>query len=239
MECLNLKNNKIKISGIHFSYNRRLENDENYRRYIIKIEKLLKSWRMWQLEIECKILIFKNLAISKIVHLALVKDITSSTIAQLEKIQKQFIWKNENPKFKHTTLCNEYEEGGLKIVDIFSKITSIQYSWVKRLYDDSFHAWKVIPLIYIKNHLGKNFLFHSNLSRKQNVSKKFTNFYQQILTRWGKYLSSPLNVLSDLASQLIWYNEYIKIDNNTICNCYFSQKKNWIISVIFLKIMLR
>ena len=133
--------------------------------------------------IECKILIFKNLAISKIVHLALVKDITSSTIAQLEKIQKQFIWKNENPKFKHTTLCNEYEEGGLKIVDIFSKITSIQYSWVKRLYDDSFHAWKVIPLIYIKNHLGKNFVFHSNLSRKQNVSKKFTNFYQEILTR--------------------------------------------------------
>ena len=83
----------------------------------------------------------------------------------------------------------------------------------------------MIPLIYIKNHLGKNFVFHSNLSRKQNVSKKFTKFYQEILTRWGKYLSSSLNVLSDLASQLIWYNEYIKIDNNTICNCYFSQKK--------------
>ena len=111
------------------------------------------------------------------------KDVTSSTIAQLEKIQKQFIWENENPKFKRTTLCNEYEQGGLKIVYIFSRITSIQYSWVKRLYDDSFHAWKVIPLIYIKNHLGKNFVFHSNLSRKQNVSKKFTNFYQEILTR--------------------------------------------------------
>ena len=78
------------------------------------------------------------------------KDVTSSTIAQLEKIQKQFIWENENPKFKRTTLCNEYEQGGLKIVYIFSRITSIQYSWVKRLYDDSFHAWKVIPLIYIK-----------------------------------------------------------------------------------------
>ena len=34
MECVNLKNNPIKILGIHFSYNRRLENDENYRRYI-------------------------------------------------------------------------------------------------------------------------------------------------------------------------------------------------------------
>ena len=39
MECVNLKNDTIKIVGIHFSYNRSLENDENYRRYIIKIEK--------------------------------------------------------------------------------------------------------------------------------------------------------------------------------------------------------
>ena len=98
MGCVNLKNNTIKILGIHFSYNRRLENDENYRRYIIKIEKLLKLWRMRKLTIEGKILIFKTLAISKIVHPALVKDLPSSTIAILEKIPKKFIWKNGNPK---------------------------------------------------------------------------------------------------------------------------------------------
>ena len=80
--------------GIDFSYNRNLEKDENYRRYIIKIEKLLKLGRMRQLAIEGKILILKNLAISKVVHLALVKDAPSYTFVQLEKIQKQFIWKN-------------------------------------------------------------------------------------------------------------------------------------------------
>ena len=32
MECVNLESNAIKILGIHFSYNRRLENDKNYRR---------------------------------------------------------------------------------------------------------------------------------------------------------------------------------------------------------------
>ena len=88
MECVNLKNNTIKILGIHFSYYRSLENDENYRRYITKIEKLLKLWRMRQLTIEGKILVFETLAISKVVHLALLKDVPSSTIAQLEKMQK-------------------------------------------------------------------------------------------------------------------------------------------------------
>ena len=72
-------------------YSKRLENDENYKRYIIKFETLLKLWRMRQLTIEGKILIFKTLAISKIVHLTLMRDVPSSPIAQLEKIQKQFI----------------------------------------------------------------------------------------------------------------------------------------------------
>ena len=64
---------------------------------------------MRQLTIEGKIVIFKTLGISEIVHLALVKDVPSSTIVQLEKIQKKFIWKNRNPKLKHTALCNECE----------------------------------------------------------------------------------------------------------------------------------
>ena len=88
MECANLKNNTIKILGIHFSCNRSPENDENYRRYIMKIEQLLKLWRMRQLTIEGKILILKTLAIWKIVHLALLKDVPSSAIAQLEKKTK-------------------------------------------------------------------------------------------------------------------------------------------------------
>ena len=36
-------------------------------------------------------------------------------IAQLEKIQKQLIWKNGNPKLKYTTLRKVYKKGGLKL----------------------------------------------------------------------------------------------------------------------------
>ena len=91
---VNLKTNKIKISGVYFSYKRSLENDENYRRYVINTKKLLKLWRMRQLKIEGKISIFK------------------------------------------------------------------------RLYNNGFHASKVIPLFLIKNHSRKNFIFPSNLSNK-------------------------------------------------------------------------
>ena len=50
--------------------------------------------RMAKLITESKISIYKILDISKVVHLALVKDVPSSTIVQLDKTQKQIIWKN-------------------------------------------------------------------------------------------------------------------------------------------------
>ena len=71
------------------------------------------------------------------------KDAPSSAVVQLEKTQKQFIWKNENPKLKHNTLCKEFEQGGLKNMDIFAKITTPQCYWVKRLYNDSFDVLKL------------------------------------------------------------------------------------------------
>ena len=71
----------------------------------------------------------------------------------------------------------------------------------------------MIPLFLMKIHLRKNFVFHSNLSIKQKLVEKNPEFYQEILTRWGKYFKK---VFSAVASQCTWYNEYIKIDSNTI-----------------------
>ena len=49
---------------------------------------------------------------------------------ELNKIQKEFIWRNKNPIIKHATLCNKYDNGGLKNVDISSKIISFLCSWI-------------------------------------------------------------------------------------------------------------
>ena len=43
-----------------------------------------------------------------------------------------------------------FKHGGLKNVNIQKKIISLQCSLVRRLYDDSFHEWKLIPLKLIK-----------------------------------------------------------------------------------------
>ena len=87
--------------------------------------------------------------ISKLIHLALVTEIPTSTINLLTKIQMEFIWKGKNLKIKNSTLCNDYEYGRLRNIDIFIKVVSLQCFWIKRLFNNNFHQWKVVPLYLI------------------------------------------------------------------------------------------
>ena len=67
------------------------------------------------------------------------------------------------PKIKHELLCSSFEEGDLKNVGINLENASVQCSWIKRLHDNKFHEWKLIPLHLIKSTFGINYKFHSNL----------------------------------------------------------------------------
>ena len=113
-----------KILGIYFSYNKTLEQEKNFLNHIAKIQNISKLRKLRTLTTEGRIIIFKSLAISKLIHLALVIEIP--TINLLTKIQMGFMWKGKNPKIKNSTLCNDCEYGDLKNVDIFSKVVSLQ-----------------------------------------------------------------------------------------------------------------
>ena len=141
----------------------------------------------------------------------------------LSKIQRVLVGKNKS-KIKHDTLCDGYENGGLKSVDIFSKIVSLQCSWIKRLCDENFHPWKIIPLLYvIEMHFGKNFKFHPNLDLRNFSLKIFRKYYQEIIYRYSKYLSSPPSLSSSIVSQFLWLNKDIKIDNKHVIFSNFSK----------------
>ena len=128
MVCIDLTKETIKILGIHYSYNKHIQVEKNFYDHVKAIETVLKVWRMRNLTLQGKITIFKTLAISKIVHLALVLPVPSSVIKELNKIQQNFIWSGKNSKIKHGTLCNDYENGGLKNIDIESKMISLRCS---------------------------------------------------------------------------------------------------------------
>ena len=94
---------------------------------------------MRNLTLERKIVIYKTTAISKIIFLSFITTPPKHILNGLDKIQKAFLWNNTTPKIKHETLCNDYKAGGLKNVDNPNKITVLQCSWIRTLYDNYFH----------------------------------------------------------------------------------------------------
>ena len=61
--------------------------------------------------LEEKIAILETLAISKIIHLSLVTNAPTDIVNATKQNTKELIWNRNNPKSKHSTLCNRYEQG--------------------------------------------------------------------------------------------------------------------------------
>ena len=72
MKCIDLTDGNIKILGIHLSYNKKLEEEEKFLNHIVKNQIILKLQKLRNLTIEGRFAVFKSLAISKLIHLALV-----------------------------------------------------------------------------------------------------------------------------------------------------------------------
>ena len=121
MCCIDLNIDTLKISGTHFSYNEKLKEELNFYNTVTDIQRVLKIWKMRKLKPEGKIVVFKIIAISKIVFQAFITTVSKHIVNELKKIQKAFFWNNSSPKIKHENLCNDYKAGGSKNVDIPNK----------------------------------------------------------------------------------------------------------------------
>ena len=91
--------------------------------------KPLKLCRMRQISIKEKLSIFKTLAISKIVHLALVKGIPSNKTTQLNKMQREF--GKTKPTILKLVLFVEkllFENVGLKSFDMFLRMQDFYFN---------------------------------------------------------------------------------------------------------------
>ena len=120
MQCVDLVKTKItiKILGTHFSFNERLKEDErNFCLIIANNQRVLKLWKLRNLTLEGKILIFKKLALSKIIFQAFVTPMKCYVVIELEKIQKIFSWQISTSKVKHDTLWNDYKRIFIRLTE--------------------------------------------------------------------------------------------------------------------------
>ena len=211
MKIINLTKDAVKIIGTSFSYNKAIQNELNFRTTISKTQTVLKLWRLRRLSFEGKIIVFKSLAISKILYLSLLTNVPNNIVEEIIKIQKNFLWNFTAPKIKHSTTRMNYQNGSLKNVDVFFKIISLQCSWFIRLFDNSFHQRKVILLFFINKTFGEHFKFHSNFDFSDDTVKCFPSFYKSMFLNSKKLLYVNPCVPSCILNQVLWFNKFIQI----------------------------
>ena len=110
IKCFNLT--KETIFGGTFSYNKNLQLESNFRKYILSIERILKTWRRRNLKLEGKVIIFKTLALSIVTFLAQVLVIPNQIIDALQQIQKDFLWNSSFPKVNMKPIAKIFNMDG-------------------------------------------------------------------------------------------------------------------------------
>ena len=106
----------------------------------------LKQWQHRKLTLMGKITVVKMFAFPKLVYpLTVLNNISDETCRTIENLMFKFIWDQKPDKIKRKTLCQNYINGGLKMLDLKKCMLSLKASWIKRLTDkNNKEQWKSI-----------------------------------------------------------------------------------------------
>ena len=139
------------------------------------------------------------------------KNFPSRFIKTLDDIHKDFIWNKLQPKIKHSTLIGNYEEGDYEDVDVASKMISLKIIWIRRLIDDNFHTWKIVPSKLFRP-IGAMSLFHRNVKLSDScmrVVEIFPTFYQELVQLWVIISQVKPKNIDYILNESLWNNSFI------------------------------
>ena len=138
----------FKVLGVLFSTNTEDISKLNYKEKINDLKKDIGRWKKRQLTPLGKITLIKTLFISKLTYLFInIPDPPPEFLKELDQLLLRFLWGGKTNRIKKKTICKSYEEGGLKMVDIYSFLATLKISWIKRL-TDSFSSSSEWPHLY-------------------------------------------------------------------------------------------
>ena len=136
-------------------------------------------------------------------------------------------------KIKRDTMISDYEQGGLKMVDvkIFSK--ALKATWIKKYLDQNNHAkWKLVFDLQLQD-LGGATFFRGNLNQKDvlKVGKVSDVFLQEILQIWsGVTFEDCMSSVTQLRSQPLWFNSLVRVENKPMYYALWATKGIQVVS---------
>ena len=96
------------------------------------IKKLTNIWSSRGLSLHGKVTIMKSFLISKFVYICSVLPTPTEVVSELNRLLFKFLWKDVD-EVTRVSVINEYERGGLKLIDVDCMIRSLRLGWLQRV----------------------------------------------------------------------------------------------------------
>ena len=203
-------NEPIKALGVYYSYDPKLLLEKNFIEKLDTIKKLINIWSSRGLSLYGKVTIIKSLIIPKFVYVSSLLPTPKEVIKQLNQLLFKFLWKGVD-KVTRLSAINEYENGGLKMIDFETMVKSLRLTWLKKIFGENDGAWKSY-IRHILKRSGGFFLFRCNYDVKDIPIR--SQFYTELLQWWSEF---RIEFAAEKDWQnIIWNNKDIRINNKSV-----------------------
>ena len=215
----------FKILGVTFSTKTDDICNLNYSNKLDEIKRIIAKWKKREISPLGKVTVIKTLVIPKLTFLFInIPDPSLKFLKDLDSILFEFLWGHNTHKIKKKVVCQSYENGGIKMCNVFSFISSMKISWLRRLISKSSFAQlttHLYPSLKSISSLGKEYA-------KATLSNLHNPFWKDVLKHYLKLCNGYLPKSSqDFMDEYIHYNSNIKRGNKSII------EKEWIEAGIF------
>ena len=128
----------IKTPGVYYTCDIKLLDEKTS--LLDSVKKLINIWSSRGLSRYGKVTIM-CLRIPKFVYILSLLPAPKGIIQESNRMLFKFLWKGTDNVTRPSTI-NDYENGGLKMIDLESMIKSLRLAWIKRIFGKNDGAWK-------------------------------------------------------------------------------------------------
>ena len=207
---------RFKMLGIIFDTDLTKMLTLNFSERISNMKAKIKYWKGRNLTPLGKITIIKSLLLPSFNHLLLsLPNPEDKTLKEMNEILYNFIWEGTN-RIKKTVICQEYSDGGLKMINIEDFITALKTTWVRKLIINN-SLWSTIlqPSVNVQSllTLGTTYITENILRKTKN------RFWKDVFQSHIKISEkqTPTDIDQFQATPL-FLNKNIKIGNKPVYN---------------------
>ena len=202
----------FKVLGVLFSTKTEDIIKLNYEGKMDEVKREISRWNKRNMTPIGRITIIKTLIISKLTHLFInLPDPPIKFLKELEDHIYIFLWGSKTHKIKKSTMCKSYEEGGYKMIDIYTFIATLKISWLRRINELSFNGltstWSdLYPTFF-------NLIKFGHAYTKPCLNNVNNPFWSDVVKHYTKLCkikrNKPLD-LNDIYEEPIHFNKSIK-----------------------------